>query len=240
MKSMTRDWEPWRRPEYAESRLKIWGNPLDPPSSWNKNKYMRLRVLPKMILGKSVLDVGCGLGHTYSLIKNTVDEYLGLDLPAMIEICHRFFPKRNFKVGDIYDLSPWGLYHTVISTQVLIHLPHLNEPLKQLWKHAERCILVTVRFPREKEIFKQRENGLIGHRWTKEQLVSAINNLNGVGKVEAWRGTRCIYLRVSKTRNPRGFKVKAGFFSLKKMPLAHSNYKLICNNGIISDGKPEL
>lgn len=219
---MKRSWEPWRSPEYAESRLKLWGNPLDPPSSWDKYKYRRLRVLPKMIIGKSVLDVGCGLGHTYRLIRNTVDEYLGLDLPAMIDICHRFFPKNKFKVGDIYDLSPWGLYDTVISTQVLVHLPHLNKPLKQLWKHARKCILVTVRPPRKKETLKQREDGLIGHRWTRKQLANAINRLKGVGSVEAWRGSRVIYIRVRKTGSPRRFKVKPRFFSPEKISLARA------------------
>ena len=219
---MTRDWEPWRKPEYAESRLKLWGNPLNPPSSWEKHKYRRLRVLPKMLLGKSVLDVGCGLGHTYRLIRNTVDEYLGLDLPAMIDICLRFFPESKFKVGDIYDLSPWGLYDTVISTQLLIHLPHLNEPLKQLWKHAKKCILITVRPPSKKEIFKQRADGLIGHRWTREQLANAINSLNEIGEVKAWRGNRVIYIRVRKTGTPSGIKVKTGFFSPEKMPLARA------------------
>jgi len=217
---MTRDWEPWASPEYAESRLENWGHPLDPPTEWRHGKYDRLKVLPRMILGRSVLDVGCGLGHTYVLVKDVVEEYLGLDLASMVKICHRYFPEENFAVGDVHDLSPWGLYDTVICTQLLVHLPYLAEPLDQLWRHVKRCLVVSVSVPSKQEAFQQREDGLIGHRWTKQQLADEVNLLSGVGKVETWKGRRIIYIRLTKSENEGSVTATPDMFAPENMTLA--------------------
>jgi len=62
VKHKDRLWEVWRDPEYAESRLRECGDPIKPPNEWNIHKYTRLRHLPKLIKGRSVLDVDCGNG----------------------------------------------------------------------------------------------------------------------------------------------------------------------------------
>ena len=209
-----REWEPWQLPEYAESRLEMWGNPTSPPKTWFKYKYNNLKKLPEMIDGDSVLDVGCGCGHTYAILKGHVKEYLGVDsAKAMIDICHRFFPERLFKVGDVYDLSPFKAYDTVISTQVLIHIPDLEEPLKQLWRHANKTLIFTLRPPKNTSHLRkwrpdplepESDYYLIGHNYKSETVIDAINNLEHKESVKAYTvegAKNVMYIKIVRSKN---------------------------------------
>lgn len=184
-----KEWRVWAKPDYAEGRLRQWKSPLLPQEKWDRHKAKRLSLIPQLIKGSSVLDVGCGLGHCYATIKDGIDEYLGIDLKAMIDICHRFFPENLFKAGDIYNLSSIGMYDTVLCIQVLIHLPTLEKPLKQLWAHTKQRLIFTIRPPTRlfKKRFKQRESGLIGHDFNRTELTNAINSLGGVEKVSVYK-----------------------------------------------------
>lgn len=68
--------------------------------------YHRLCLLPN--LGKSsLLDVGCGQGDLYGMLKEAgyQGEYTGIDItPAMIEMAKNKYPSGNFAVADIFNL----------------------------------------------------------------------------------------------------------------------------------------
>lgn len=215
-----REWEPWQLQKYAESRLELWGDPTNSPDKWNKYKYNNLRKLPNMIEGRTVLDVGCGCGHTYAVLKEHVDEYLGVDsAKAMIDICHRFFPKHLFKVGDVYDLSQFGLYDTVIATQLFIHLPDIEKPLKQLWDHVIISLIFTLRAPKtsshirkwKPEPLEPDDNYyLIGHNYDSKTIIDAINKLKYKKTVNVYfvKGAKNVmYIKITrdKTRNNKKY-----------------------------------
>jgi SAM-dependent methyltransferase len=61
------------------------------------------------LMGRSVLDVGCGAGAFWEHLKTRgIDcEYVGVDLsPAMIERCRARFPDVRFECANILDWEP--------------------------------------------------------------------------------------------------------------------------------------
>ena len=194
------DHQPWKNPVFAKSRLKLWGKPIDPPKKWNKSKYQRLSRIPDLIMGDSVLDVGCGCGHLYGLIKDRISAYTGLDFKSMVDICRGFFPNADWQEGNVYDLSGFGVYDTVVAIQLFIHLPDLIRPLRQCWGHASKSLLFTLRCVDVKSgISVNKKSGSLAHRYSGEELASVINLLRNVGNIELYLGRfkgRIMYIKL--------------------------------------------
>jgi SAM-dependent methyltransferase len=80
---------------------------------WTHRRTQRLRfeafLLDHDLDGKSVLDLGCGLGDFYAhLIRRGIAaEYTGYDISeAMIAQCRARYPGRHFECGDFLDYKP--------------------------------------------------------------------------------------------------------------------------------------
>ncbi len=197
-----RPWEVWSEQKYADFCLKGWGNPTLPPETWDIDKYRRLNEIPSLITGKTVLDVGCGLGHLYALLRNRNLTYKGIDSsPIFIQGCKKFFPEANFEVGDVYDLSNEPIYDTVIATQLLIHLPDFKEPLQQLWDHTGKCLIFTLRALTKKPSLNKRESGLLLRRHTEAEYHKVLNSLEGVKGFRSTRLNKILYVIVRRKRS---------------------------------------
>lgn len=99
-----------------------------------------------LIVGNSVLDVGCGLGHLYEHVTrlNPSIEYLGLDQSAdMLKRARVRHPDARFEQGNIYDMDP-PKFDTVVCLDVLHHQPALYPALSILLKHARKALIVTI------------------------------------------------------------------------------------------------
>lgn len=74
-----------------------------------------------------VLDVGCGLGTLYPLLKGRVRTYLGLDLSeAVIKRCRSAFaddPNCTFTSGAFDDFAPRETFDVVVLNEVLYYFP---------------------------------------------------------------------------------------------------------------------
>lgn len=58
------------------------------------------------IIGKHVLDIGCGSGRTTAILKNLSSGYIGLDYSLeMVESCRKSFENVCFVHGDVRDMS---------------------------------------------------------------------------------------------------------------------------------------
>ncbi len=58
------------------------------------------------IVGKHVLDIGCGTGRTTAILKNLSNSYIGLDYSLeMIESCRERFGNVRFIHGDVRNMS---------------------------------------------------------------------------------------------------------------------------------------
>jgi SAM-dependent methyltransferase len=78
------------------------------------SQELRFEVLTRIdnLNGKSILDVGCGLGDLLNYLQNrsTEVDYTGYDItPRMIEVSQKRFPHANFQVSDLLaetDVQP--------------------------------------------------------------------------------------------------------------------------------------
>ena len=89
-----------------------------------------------------ILDVGCGTGRIHdALMRRLVlrpHGYVGADVtPGMVERARSKFPEADFRVADIHQL-PFadGQFGSVVSVDVLQHLPAIGKPIAELVRVA--------------------------------------------------------------------------------------------------------
>lgn len=182
-----RPWEVWDEEEAANLE-RAWGSP-----EGGKGRHQALieRVVG-LIKGKSVLDVGCGLGHLYGALiyakELDIETYVGVDSsPAMVEKASSYFGEGLFSVGDAYDLSPFPCADTVVCVDVVKHIPETWPVLEQLWSKAIKCVILVTNIG-EKEYTRKipaREGRYLIYRVeTVKNLMKLFNRLSDVGEIE--------------------------------------------------------
>ncbi len=91
---------------------------------WDQVRTESTEICHKYLLpGVRVLDAGCGIGELAECLPNGI-EYLGVDLcPGFIEVAKGRYPKREFQVCNLLDLSrfednkfDWAVCRTVEGT----------------------------------------------------------------------------------------------------------------------------
>ena len=100
--------------------------------------------------GDSLLDVGCGAGHYYRSIRNTVSRgvrYTGIDATRYyIDRAREAYAadaSARFEVGDIFALDlPARSFDVVLCANVLLHLPTVARPLSELCRVTRRQLLI--------------------------------------------------------------------------------------------------
>jgi len=130
---------------------------------------------------RSVLDVGCGIGHDAALFPRL--EYVGLDVtPKFIVEAHR----RGYDgvIGSCLSLPfPRHAFDAVLANSLLVHLPpELWKPtLRELVRVASRLVVTIEGAWREKTQYRQAER----YEVDGETLLF-YNNAYGAGEVRAF------------------------------------------------------
>ena len=100
--------------------------------------------------GETLLDVGCGAGHYLRSIRREIGpavDYQGVDATASyVELARQAFgsdSKARFVQGDIFAL-PFEdrSFDVVMCNNVLLHLPSIAIPLRELVRVARKFVLV--------------------------------------------------------------------------------------------------
>lgn len=112
-------------------------------NSWKEQREYWYNLLRPLIPpAKTVLDVGCGVGAYYDLLKEKAREYTGIDITSeMIERAKKNHPDGKFQVSSIYKIDfPDKSFDLVFCWSVLCHQPpHLIESaLSELWRVAKK------------------------------------------------------------------------------------------------------
>ena len=91
--------------------------------------------------GDKILDLGCGNGRLYELLKNKPIDYYGIDnSEKLIEIAKSRYPNINFQVADALNLPfPENFFDKVVSVAVFHHIPSKDLRL-QFLKEIKRTL----------------------------------------------------------------------------------------------------
>jgi len=104
-----------------------------------------------------ILDAGCGGGHYLVSLDRTLKipfRYYGIDATAnYIKLARTAFAKKinnnplrmlyEFKVADIFDIDlADGFADIVMCNNVLLHLPSIEKPIKELWRVAKKYLVI--------------------------------------------------------------------------------------------------
>jgi len=105
--------------------------------SWNsKDDIYRFKILSEYCFG-DVLDVGCGIALLKNYVSSDCHKYIGLDANGQIDI-HASVYNLPFK-NDTFD--------TVVISEVLEHLEHPLDALKEIKRVSRSRIIASVPNP---------------------------------------------------------------------------------------------
>lgn len=127
----------------VENHVLTYGPPDNPTPRYKR----RMLFSSEQVIGNSVLEVACGTGHLYNILKHRVTQYKGIDSSKeMIRVARKYNPSGTFIVGDAYDLSKEGVYDTVIAMSLLIHIERddLSHIIEEMWKHTRKALIFTI------------------------------------------------------------------------------------------------
>lgn len=114
-----------------------------------KHRLYLLDLLKKKKI-TSLLDVGCGTGPIWEIIKNHRDKYnfayLGTDYsPAMIGVCREAFPDTAWKIEDARHLNESdGAWDCVLLLHSLDHLDDYKAAIKEAARVAGRYVCIVL------------------------------------------------------------------------------------------------
>jgi ubiquinone/menaquinone biosynthesis C-methylase UbiE len=104
---------------------------------WEELKFLEEYVID----GKKILDLGCGNGRLYELLKDRTIDYYGVDFSEkLIEIARSRYPKARFQVADVLNLPfPNNFFDKIFSIAVFHHIPSRQFRL-QFLREAKRVL----------------------------------------------------------------------------------------------------
>jgi trans-aconitate methyltransferase len=110
---------------------------------WTHRRTQRLRFESFLrdhdLAGKTVLDIGCGLGDFYAHLRQRgIDaEYVGYDISAaMIQQCRARFPDQHFESGDFLSYQPASRFDYAVAFGIHnIRVPGARAILEQVTRH---------------------------------------------------------------------------------------------------------
>ena len=101
-----------------------------------------------LLMGNSVLDVGCGICHLYEMLKlnNYTGSYTGTDIePRVLKLARERYPQLGILEKSVYDLSGLGMYDTVFAIGLYDDPPVSKKSMEEMMNHTNNAIVITYR-----------------------------------------------------------------------------------------------
>ena len=138
-----------------------------------------MELVSSLVIGNSVLDVGCGTGDLYRYL-NDVD-YLGVDQSCdMLDRAKARNLSVKFIQQNLYELQV-PKFDTVVCLDVLHHQPDLEPGFSILLEHARKCLIVTLWINDRDAHHPRQTRGRMGEIMTwfnEEELQKSFSGLN--------------------------------------------------------------
>lgn len=100
-------------------------------------------------VGKTALDIGCGLAHLYEALKGRIERYVGVDNnPRILRMVRERYPELEIVAADIYDLSKLPVFGTTYAVGLYQLQPRRKEGILEMLKHTKNCVVMTY-YPEE-------------------------------------------------------------------------------------------
>lgn len=159
--------------------------------------------------GEKVLDLGCGNGRYYELLKNT--DYTGLDTSEeLIKIAKEKYPNAKFQVEDALNLSfQDNSFDKIYSIAVLHHIPS-NELRLEFLKEAKRVLKPNGRLTLTVWKFHQKKERSLLIRYTILKIIGR-SKLDFKDILEPWADKTERYYHWFSERELKKLAKKADF-----------------------------
>jgi SAM-dependent methyltransferase len=180
--------ETWRRftPAQVRDFLRVGHEGREHPS--------RLKSIELLEGMTSVLDVGCGTGVMFELIRERRSDldYLGIDVTAQfVAAARERFPAdaARFREGSLYDLDRLpGAFDAVLCRHILEHLPDFVPAVARMYARARRKLIIVFYLPPRPLRFRRKrderfERGFYTHTYDLGRFVDHL--LNGLDPLPA-------------------------------------------------------
>ncbi len=160
-------WDLWKKHPMIERRTFLRAKGIVPEMECTKQLIKIIK--PKYKKNTSILDVGCAAGHYYNSIKKLDKNviYQGIDgNRSYINFAKKFYRNSSakFKTLDIYKLNKKHIpkHDIVYCCNVLLHLPDIFNPLKNLINITKKICIIRTLIDNEthlsKIVFKEKFN----------------------------------------------------------------------------------
>ena len=107
----------------------------------------RFEPVSELIVGRTVLDVGCGVSMIPQFIDTIETKYHGIDFSESASILMRgLFPNINMYVADLKDELPFhdNVFDTVLAQEFLEHLEDYMPIVEEIKRVAKKRVVITV------------------------------------------------------------------------------------------------
>jgi len=207
---MSRKNEIWDVEGHADQLLYLWG---DPRENQRGRHWALMVAVARLVRGNSVLDVACGMGHFLPVLNREKPNvsYMGFDNSVeMLKKAQVTQPEDadKFRLDDVYVPKKEWKMNTVISIDLLIHVPDIETPIKNMWNMAERELILVMRvdeegFYNEKgysgETVLPEDKKLILRGEKREDLFHIFGKLEDLASIEVfWYDFRSTIFRLTK------------------------------------------